>query len=87
MKCKNCKSNKLIKIIKIGKHPISSVFHNSRKLNLKKYCLDLFKCLDCELVQLSEIAPIKQMYGMTYGYKTGISPHMLQHLKKKYDFF
>jgi 2-polyprenyl-3-methyl-5-hydroxy-6-metoxy-1,4-benzoquinol methylase len=86
MKCKNCKSNKLIKIIKIGKHPISSVFYDSKKLNLKKYCLDLFRCLDCELVQLSEIAPLKKMYGVTYGYKSGISPYMLQHLKKKYEF-
>ena len=26
MKCKNCKSKKLIKVVKLGKQPISSVF-------------------------------------------------------------
>ena len=31
MKCKNCKSKKLIKVVKLGKQPISSVFYEKVK--------------------------------------------------------
>ena len=41
MKCKNCKHPNLKKVFKIGKQPISSVFHNKPKYNLKNYSLDL----------------------------------------------
>ena len=51
----------------------------------KKYSLDLFKCLKCHLVQLGKVAPLKEMYGTTYGYRTGISNLMISHLKKKYN--
>ena len=87
MKCKNCKKNTLEKIVKIGKQPLSGFFHSSKKNNLKKYSLDLYKCSNCELVQLNNSANIKKMYGTHYGYKTSVSNMMLLHLKEKVNRF
>ena len=35
MRCKNCYNNKLNKVFKIGKQPISSVFFKEKKFKLK----------------------------------------------------
>lgn len=86
MQCRNCQSNTLTKIVFLGKQPISSIFYNSPQKKIKKYSLDLYKCKTCDLVQLGKLAPLNQMYGKTYGYKTGISNLMTNHLKKKYDY-
>ena len=82
MKCRNCKSFKLKKIIKIGHQPISSKTFK-KKIKLRKYSLDLFKCEICDLVQLSKAAPADDMYGAGYGYWTGLSQLMIAHMKKK----
>ena len=84
MKCKNCKKNKLDKILKLGSQPISSTFHDKKHYNLKKYPLDLFKCKSCNLIQFSKLAPLKDMYGSTYGYRTSLSNYMINHMKEKF---
>ena len=83
MKCKNCKHNPLEKIVKIGKQTISGFFYPNKKKKLEKYSLDLHKCPKCHLVQLSNLANTKKMYGSHYGYKTSVSKMMLLHLKEK----
>ncbi len=87
MKCKNCKKDSLEKIVKIGKQPLSGFFYKSKKKNLKKYSLDLFKCSMCSLVQLNNTANTKKMYGEHYGYKTSISNMMIHHFKSKIKIF
>jgi len=83
MRCKNCRHNFLEKIVKIGKQPLSGFFYPNKKKKLEKYSLDLHKCPKCHLVQLSNLANTKKMYGSHYGYKTSISKMMLLHLKEK----
>lgn len=82
MICRNCKKKKFIKISNIGKQPISSLFLK-KKIKIKNYSLDLYKCNNCDLVQLSKIPNLKDMYGIDYGYKTSVSKLMVDHLKKK----
>ena len=82
MKCRNCKKTKFQKIINIGNQPISS-FTMPKKKVLKKYPLDLFECKSCKLIQLSRVAPSNQMYGDGYGYWTGLSKLMINHMQKK----
>ena len=84
MYCKNCKSKKLKKIVGLDKQPISSVFLNKKKYNLKKYSLDLYECNSCNLVQFSKLPPLADMYGQTYGYRTSLSNLMINHMKKKF---
>ena len=82
MICRNCNKKKSIKIAEIGKQPISSLFLK-KKRNIENYSLDLYKCEICDLVQLSKIPNLKDMYGPEYGYKTSVSKLMINHLKKK----
>ena len=86
MNCKNCKNSNLKRVFQIGKQPISSVFYGKPKNNLKGYSLDLFKCPKCDLVQFSSLAPLEDMYGLTYGYNTSLSPLMVNHMKDKFKF-
>ena len=81
MFCKNCYSKSLKKVFKIGKQPISSVFFNKPKAKLKKYSLDLYLCNKCKLVQFNKLPPLDDMYGLTYGYNTSLSPLMVNHMK------
>ena len=83
MKCKNCKKKTIKKIVKIGNQPLSGFFYSRKKKNLSKYSLDLYKCLNCDLVQLNNSADTKKMYGKEYGYKTSVSKMMVSHLKEK----
>ena len=85
MKCRNCKKEKFKKVINLGLQPISSVFSKKKKYNLKKYPLNLYECQNCKLVQFSKLAPLKEMYGSTYGYRTSLSDLMINHMKKKYE--
>ena len=83
MTCKNCKSPKLKKVINIGKQPISSHFYLKKKTNLRTYSLDLYECQRCKLVQLKNIPKLDDMYGSNYGYRTSLSPLMINHMKEK----
>ena len=84
MSCKNCKSRSLKKIINIGNQPISSHFYKKKMRNLRNYSLDLYMCKKCELIQFKTLPKLNQMYGLNYGYRTSLSPLMINHMKKKY---
>jgi len=79
--CRNCKSNKLKKVITVGSQPLSGIFYKNKKFNLKKYSLDLFKCSNCKLIQLYKSAKSHQMFGETYEYRTSLSNLMISHIK------
>jgi len=85
-KCKNCKSKKLKKIIKVGPQPLSGIFYKTKKFNLKEYSLDLFKCKICDLIQFNKIAKSHEMFGETYEYRTSLSNLMISHIKSKIKY-
>ena len=84
MNCRACNNTKLKNIAPIGKQPLSGIFPKNKKLKLKKYSLDLFLCIKCNLVQLGESASVKEMFGEQYGYQSSISKLMKNHLYKIY---
>lgn len=81
--CISCRKKKLNKIIDIGKQPLSGIFHSKIRKNLKSYSLDLYKCKNCNLVQLGEMAKTEKMFGEDYGYSTSLSKLMVDHIKSK----
>ena len=85
MICLNCRTKNLSKIVKLGKQPLSGFFYNQKKHKLKKYSLDLYKCSECDLVQLDNKVKTEIMYGKHYGYQTSISQLMISHLEKKVE--
>ena len=46
IECRNCKSQKLNKVIYIGKQVVSSIFPKTKPKSSKKYSLDLYKELE-----------------------------------------
>lgn len=84
MKCKICKSTKLKKITNLEHQPISSVFLNKKKNNLKKYNINLYNCKNCNLIQFTSLPPLDDMYGHTYGYRTSLSQLMIHHMYQKF---
>ena len=82
--CISCKNKKLLNIVRIGKQPLSGIFLKKKKLNLKKYSLNLSKCSKCDLVQLTSIVNKKKMFGNNYEYSTALSKLMISHIYKKY---
>lgn len=84
IKCRNCNSKNLKKIIYIGKQVVSSIFPKTKSIHSKKYSLDLYECQKCKLVQLGKSIPLGNMYGETYGYRSSLSKLMVNHLKSKF---
>jgi SAM-dependent methyltransferase len=44
--------------------------------------LELFLCQECDLIQLSESYDLNEMYGVNYGYRSGLNLSMVNHLQK-----
>ena len=61
------------------------VFIRKKKYKLKKYSLDLYKCSECDLVQLDNKVKTEIMYGKHYGYQTSVSKLMISHFEKKIE--
>ncbi len=83
MKCKNCKKTSFKKILKLGKQPLSGFFYEKKITNLKTYSLDLYKCNNCNLVQLKNEFISNKLFGKNYGYETAVSNLMVSHLNEK----
>ena len=84
MKCRNCKSTSLKKIIFIGNQPLSGIFLRKKNKNEKKFSLDLYICKNCKLIQLGKNALASKMFGNFYGYQSSISKLMTSHLRNIY---
>ena len=85
-KCKICKNKNLKKIVEIGSQPLSGIFLKSKRYNLKKYPLNLYKCKKCDLVQLLKSPGKDKMFGDSYEYKTSLSLSMKNHIEKKASY-
>ena len=80
-KCRSCKSNKIKNLFTLGKLSFTGKFPNKEKENIPKAELGLVICKECELVQLSRNFNLKYLYGLDYGYRTGINKTMVDHMK------
>ena len=76
----------LKKIVEIGSQPLSGIFLKSKRYNLTKYPLNLYKCKKCDLVQLLKSPGKDKMFGDSYEYKTSLSLSMKNHIEKKASY-
>lgn len=87
MKCINCKSSSIYKIIKFKKIPISNNFtKNSKIKDVYKYPLGLIFCKKCKLVQNSKIIKNKKIFNESYLYHSSFSSSWLKHSKSLANF-
>ena len=87
--CRICGNTKLIEIIDLGVHYLSGVFPESLSEVVTKGPLVLVKCFSndacCGLVQLKHSYDLTEMYGLNYGYRSGLNTSMVQHLRSQVD--
>ena len=89
-KCRVCNNENLETIIELGDQFLTGVFP-SIPSNKDISCgpLTLVKCHGgedvCGLLQLSHSYDHDEMYGLNYGYRSGLNPSMVKHLFAKVD--
>jgi hypothetical protein len=81
--CRLCASKKLTRVLDLGNHALTGVFPKSREEEIPSGPLQLCKCEDCDLVQLSHNYDLGKLYGETYGYRSGLNQSMVRHLQQK----
>ena len=80
--CRVCGSSDLTPILSLGNQVLTGVFPSSKDESVTKGPLDLVKCDgECGLVQLKHTYDSSEMYGVNYGYRSGLNNSMIQHLK------
>jgi GDP-mannose 4,6-dehydratase len=80
--CRICKSKNLVDVIKLGEQYITSRFPMYNDFSTPKTNITLCLCEDCSLVQLKETTASCELYEHEYGYRSGISNTMKDHLKE-----
>lgn len=88
-KCRICGNTNLVTIVNLGRQYLTGVFPKNKNEKLTSGPLKLLKCRDdrnrdaCGLVQLGHNYDFKEVYGMNYGYRSGLNQSMISHLHNK----
>ena len=80
-KCLLCENKKLKKIFSLGNLYVSNFVEKSKIKKGIRAPLKLLYCSNCELIQLSHIAPQEIMYKRFYWYRSGVTKTMREGLK------
>jgi GDP-D-mannose dehydratase len=83
--CRICRSTDLHEVINLGKQIITSRFPVLGDNSTPSALIRLVMCSNCKLVQLKDTTPSSEMYEHMYGYRSGISNTMRNHLKQYND--
>lgn len=85
-KCRICSGEQLTTVMTLGEQVLTGVFPNSRSEKVTTGPVELVKCAasdGCGLVQLRQSYDLSEMYGLNYGYRSGLNPSMVRHLHSK----
>jgi len=86
--CRICGNQRLELILDLGEQMLTGVFPKSKDPNVATTGpLQLVKCMGnsstCGLVQLAHSYDMSEMYGLNYGYRSGLNKTMVLHLQAK----
>jgi hypothetical protein len=81
-KCRICHESLIEKVLDLGAQPLSGVFLQDSVQGTKVFPLVLFCCSNCSLVQLGKSVELEEMYGDSYGYRSGLNETMVNHLSE-----
>jgi len=84
--CRICGSGHLVSVMALGEQTLTGVFPRSRTDKITSGPVELVKCAaedGCGLVQLKQSYDLSEMYGMNYGYRSGLNASMVRHLQSK----
>lgn len=86
-RCRICGGADLKPIINLGSQALTGIFPRSATSTLTAGPLELVRCDDehnsnaCGLLQLRHSYDLEEMYGLNYGYRSGLNQSMMAHLK------
>lgn len=84
--CRVCGNTALAVILDLGEQALTGVFPKQPDESVGSGPLRLVKCYGpgaCGLVQLEHTFDLEAMYGDNYGYRSGLNPSMVEHLRSK----
>ncbi len=81
--CRACFNSNLVKILDLGKMPLSNAFLKANELNKpeKKFSLIVYFCRDCGLLQLLDVVSPEMLFS-NYYYLTSTSKPLADHFVK-----
>jgi len=86
-KCRVCDGD-LVSLMDLGEQALTGVFPRSKDAEVNTGPVELVKCFaknGCGLVQLGHSYELSEMYGMNYGYRSGLNASMVRHLHSKVE--
>src|SRR6476469_8976577 len=87
-RCRICGSSGLAPVLALGDQYLTGVFPQSVGEEITHGPLELVKCEGenaCGLVQLRHSYNLTEVYGTSYGYRSGLNQSMVAHLRRKVD--
>lgn len=86
--CRICGNTNLSPVLDLGEQALTGVFPKSRDAAVTVGPLSLVLCTGegaCGLLQLAHSYDASEMYGENYGYRSGLNPSMVAHLRSKVE--
>lgn len=87
--CRICGNTHLEQVLDLGEQTLTGVFPSKRDQVITKGPLRLVKCIGkegcCGLLQLAHSYDLSEMYGINYGYRSGLNASMVRHLNSKVE--
>lgn len=78
--CRLCECGNLESVFDLGVMALTGVFPKPGEA-VPEGPLELLRCADCGLVQLAHNYDASMLFGASYGYRSGLNPSMVAHLK------
>lgn len=80
--CRACGSNRLQTALDLGLQALSGMFPRPGR-SVPTGPVQLVRCLRCHLLQLAHTCDLTVLYGMEYGYRSGLNSNMAAHLHER----
>lgn len=82
-KCRISGSTHLVSVLNLGEQFLTGVFPRTASQSITRGPLELVWCPDSGLLQLKHSYNLSEMYGDSYGYRSGLNASMVEHLTQK----
>jgi len=78
--CRLCGARHLLPVIDLGEQALTGRFPGRDEPDPPRAPLSVLRCTKCGLVQMKHSVELSQMFGNSYGYRSGINATMRGHL-------
>jgi NDP-4-keto-2,6-dideoxyhexose 3-C-methyltransferase len=83
--CRACGAERLQPVLDLGRQALSGMFPRPGR-TVPTGPVELVRCLGrCGLLQLAHTCDLSLLYGMEYGYRSGLNPNMAAHLQERVE--